>query len=100
MEVLRLKEILGNKGISGKDLAEKVGVTPVSISRIVVGSNFPKPELLLAIAQELDVDVRELFHPTKTEDGAVLNGFIEYQGEVYRIRSMADIQRIISLIGG
>ena len=32
---------------------------------------FPKPELLLKIAETLDVDIRELFHPTK-ESSATL----------------------------
>tara|TARA_R110002072_G_scaffold72354_2_gene173018 strand:+ start:4170 stop:4454 length:285 start_codon:yes stop_codon:yes gene_type:complete len=65
MEILRLKEILKEKGISGKDLSERVNVTPASISNIVQGNSFPKPELLLSIANVLEMDVRDLFHPTK-----------------------------------
>ncbi|WP_046758801.1 helix-turn-helix transcriptional regulator [Kordia jejudonensis] len=65
MNILRLKEVLKEKEMTGKDLAEKVEVTPASISNIVQGNSFPKPELLLKIAQTLDVDIRELFHPTK-----------------------------------
>ncbi|WP_157207775.1 helix-turn-helix domain-containing protein [Mariniflexile maritimum] len=34
MEVLRLKELLKEKCVSGKELAEKVNVTPASISNI------------------------------------------------------------------
>ncbi|WP_430409467.1 helix-turn-helix transcriptional regulator [Kordia sp.] len=65
MNILRLKEVLKEKDITGKDLAEKVGVTPASISNIVQGNSFPKPELLLKIANTLDVDIRNLFYPTK-----------------------------------
>lgn len=65
MSILRLKEILIEKGISGKDLATKVQVTPASISNIAQGNSFPKPDLLIKIAEVLDVDVRELFVPTK-----------------------------------
>lgn len=65
MNILRLKEILIEKGVNGKDLADKVNVTPASISNIVQGNSFPKPELLIKIANTLDVDVRELFYPTK-----------------------------------
>jgi transcriptional regulator with XRE-family HTH domain len=60
-----LKDILKEKGMTGKDLAEKVEVTPASISNIVQGNSFPKPELLKQIAEVLDVDIRELFIPTK-----------------------------------
>ncbi|MCB0388284.1 MAG: helix-turn-helix transcriptional regulator [Winogradskyella sp.] len=68
MEVLRLKELLKEKCVSGKELAEKVNVTPASISNIVQGNSFPKPDLLLQIAETLDVDVRDLFNPTKNTD--------------------------------
>ena len=47
------------------DLAERVGVSPVAISNITSGNSFPKPELLKKIADELDVDIRELFISTK-----------------------------------
>ncbi|WP_420572296.1 helix-turn-helix domain-containing protein [Kordia sp.] len=46
-------------------------VTPASISNIVQGNSFPKPELLLKIAQTLDVDIRELFYPTKESNTTV-----------------------------
>lgn len=65
MIVLRLKEILNEKGITGKELSTKVNVTQASISNIVQGNSFPKPELLVKIANTLDVDIRELFIPTK-----------------------------------
>lgn len=65
MNVLRLKELLKEKGITGKVLAESVQVTPASISNIVKGNSFPKPELLLKIADKLDVDVKDLFYSTK-----------------------------------
>lgn len=68
MEILRLKEILKEKGMSGKDLAEAVKVTPASISNIVQGNSFPKPELLKAIADALEVDIKELFNSTVKSD--------------------------------
>lgn len=67
MNVLRLKEVLKEKGISGKGLSEKVGVTQATISNISNGNHFPKPDLLLQIAKTLDVDIKDLFNSTKTE---------------------------------
>ena len=64
MEILRLKELLKEKGISGKELSELVKVTPGGISNIVQGNSFPKPKLLLKIAEVLDVDVKDLFNST------------------------------------
>jgi transcriptional regulator with XRE-family HTH domain len=67
MSVLRLKEVLKQKGISGKSLAETVGITETSLSRIINGDQQPRFELLLQIAEALDVDIRELFNATKEE---------------------------------
>ena len=71
MSVLRLKEILKEKNMSGKKLAEIVGITETSLSRIINNDQQPRFDLLLKIAQTLDVDIRELFHPTK-ESSATL----------------------------
>ncbi|WP_312311420.1 helix-turn-helix domain-containing protein [Empedobacter brevis] len=68
MSILRLKEILNEKGIKGKELALKVNVTQASISNIVNGNSFPKPELLQEIAKVLNVDIRDLFTSTKEEE--------------------------------
>ncbi len=79
MNILRLKEILKEKGVAGKDLASKVGVTPTSISNISNGNHFPKPDLLIAIAKELDIDVKDLFYSTKETQSDTL--YIKKGGE-------------------
>ncbi len=81
--MLRLKEVLKEKSITGKELADRVGVTPASISNISNGNHFPKPELLKQIAQELDVDVRELFIPTKEKETQPI--FIEKDGAYVKV---------------
>lgn len=72
------------KGITGKDLAERVGVSSVAISNIASGNSFPKPELLKKIAEELNVDIRELFVPTK-EESATEPIYIEREGRFIQI---------------
>ena len=94
MELLRLKELLSESGINGKILADKTGVSQNTISNIVSGKNFPKPELLLKIAEILNVDIRELFHPTKQEDNP-FNGFVEHKGQVHKIQSIGDIEKLL-----
>lgn len=68
MEILRLKEILKEKGTTGKDLAAQVGVTENALSMIINGKRQPRFELLINISKALDVDIRELFEPTKPID--------------------------------
>ena len=82
-EYSRLKEVLTEKGMQNKDLAEKIGVTPTTISNITQGNNFPKPETLLKIAEALDVDIRELFVTTKDEETTPI--YIKENGEYNEI---------------
>ncbi len=65
MEILRLKEIMSSKGLGREELANKVGVSVTTISNINSEKNLPTISLLLQIAEALDVDIREMFVPTK-----------------------------------
>jgi DNA-binding XRE family transcriptional regulator len=65
MEILRLKEIMSTKGIGREELANKVGVSMTTISNINSETNLPTIKLLLQIAEALDLDIREMFVPTK-----------------------------------
>lgn len=61
--MLRIKEVLKEKGITLKDLAAMLGITNVALSRTINGN--PTIETLRKIAEALDIDVRELITPTK-----------------------------------
>ncbi|MCG8207062.1 helix-turn-helix transcriptional regulator [Tenacibaculum finnmarkense genomovar finnmarkense] len=65
MNILRLKDLLKEKGITGKELARKVDKTENAISMILNNKRQPRFELLLKIADVLDVDIKELFVSTK-----------------------------------
>ena len=65
MAILRLKELMKEKGMAREELAEKVGVSVTTISNINSEKNYPTIPLLISIAKVLDVDVREMFIPTK-----------------------------------
>lgn len=68
MKVLRLKEILDEKGLKGQDLAQFLGVTTTTVSNFNQGNTLPKAEILIKIAEYLDVDLSELFVRTKKSD--------------------------------
>ncbi|WP_430816553.1 helix-turn-helix domain-containing protein [Carboxylicivirga sp. RSCT41] len=89
--MLRIKELLKEKGMLGKELAEKTGVNAMSITNIVQGRTFPKPELLNEIARVLDVDIRELFVPTK--ETAKEQIYIKRNGEYISIGEV-DLSKI------
>ena len=57
----KLKKILEEKGMSQRELADKVGITEVSLSRYISGGRTPKAPVAMCIARALGVDVEELF---------------------------------------
>lgn len=62
---LRVKEILKEKGQTQKDLAQKMGVAEISLSRSINGN--PNLETLQKIADALEVEISELFAPKETD---------------------------------
>ena len=67
MAVLRLKEIMKEKQVSREALAETVGVSKTTITNINTELHLPSIDLLIKIAKALEVDIRELFVPTKSD---------------------------------
>ena len=61
----RVKEWMVKRGVSRAELAEKVGVSETTITNVCVERAMPSVQVLFDIARVLDVDVRDLFVPTK-----------------------------------
>lgn len=58
---LRIKELRQNKKLSQEGLSDKVGVDPKYVSRIEVGKATPSLSVLVKIARELTVEIKDLF---------------------------------------
>jgi transcriptional regulator with XRE-family HTH domain/KaiC/GvpD/RAD55 family RecA-like ATPase len=63
---LRLKGLRTRKGVSQKQLARQVGVTPSTISQIEGNLIYPSLPALVKMAQTLAVDISALFHEPVT----------------------------------
>ena len=63
---LRVKEILKERGLSQKDLAAKMGVADISLSRSINGN--PSMDTLIKIAEALEVEMGELFSPQSKDE--------------------------------
>lgn len=66
LKINRIKVVLAEKDISHKELAQKVGLVPNSITRICNNESQPSLLMLRKIALILDVDIRELLIGTKS----------------------------------
>mgnify|MGYP004453408335 CR=1 FL=1 len=64
---LRIKDILKEKGISSKELAESLGKAPQYVSNIINGGKGASLSTLSEIANILNVNMGDLFAPTKEE---------------------------------
>lgn len=83
--MLDIKSVLKEKGITVTELAQKLGITQITLSRNINGN--PTLETLQKIANEIGVDIRDLFRPEtpdetipiyKKEDGKdVIVGFLK-----------------------
>lgn len=62
MAKFRILELCKQKGITQKDLAEQIGMTPVGLAKASNGN--PTFETLEKIAEGLGVEVVELFAPS------------------------------------
>ena len=63
----RLKEVINKKGISQKELAEKVGCTDAAISRYIKGNRVPRASVLTKIAIVLDTTSDYLMEGVPTD---------------------------------
>lgn len=67
-----IKKIRKAKKWTQAQLAEKVGIEPVSIARIEIGLNFPKEENISAIAKALNVEISDLFVDREADEKSTL----------------------------
>ncbi len=70
MQELRIKEVMQEKGITQKRLAEQMGVAEISLSRSLRGN--PTLETLSKIAEALEVDIVDLFERKKEEENTII----------------------------
>lgn len=89
----RVKELCRQRGIQLKELAQKIGVAPESLSRAINGN--PQLSTIASIAKNLDVSIAELFSEKKS---LPLNGIIAYQDKVFVAQNLHELKMIVAEI--
>lgn len=92
----RIKEICKEKGLTLSELADKIGMKNANLSVSISPNGNPTISTLTKIAEALGVEFVELFIPKA--DGT--SGYIEHNGEVYKINSIKDIENLMAEIKG
>ena len=84
---LRILDICKQAGITQKELAERIGLSPVGLSKAINGN--PTKDTLERIANALNVRITELF-----EEPTNVNGYIELDGTIHKVTSRDDIKKL------
>lgn len=88
---LRVKELLKGKGMTMKELAQKIGGNREVISRALSGN--PTYSVLANIAAALEVPISDLFVTPKPQH--TINGVISCDEQTYIIKDLSDIEAAI-----
>lgn len=86
MSELRIKELCKLKGMTMKDIAATLNINRVNLSNSLNGN--PTLERLRQVANVLEVEIPELFQPSRTNE---ISGFIEFDGKIYKINTPEDL---------
>lgn len=95
MAKIIVREILKEKGISIKELAGEMGVTPSAVSQLLANPN-PSIQQLARIARIIGVDVMDLF----AQDFSYINGYVEAGDNIYPVKSREQFINLMDRIDG
>ena len=92
---LRIAEVLTEKGISKTEFARLMGIQKQNVNALLETNNIRKIE---EIAEKLGVKFSDLINDDSKDPQPEITGFIEVRGEVFRIKSKADIEGLLKKI--
>ena len=87
LEMLLKEARKKNGGLTQKELAERIGLSAVGLSKAINGN--PTKDTLEKIANALNVRITELF-----EEPTNINGYIELDGTIHKVSSKEDIKKL------
>ena len=94
MITLRIVELLAERNISKSQFADMMGVKKQNVNLLIETNNIQKLE---QIADVLRVNFTDLIVDDKQPQDE-LNGFVEYKGEIYRIKTKTDLENMLKYI--
>lgn len=95
MITLRIEEILKERGISKTQFADMMGIKKQNVNLLIETNNIRKIE---EIANKLGVKFTDLIHDSTSESYSKIMGFIDVNGEIFRIKSKVDIEELLKNI--
>ena len=98
---LKVKKLIKKSGMSQAAFAKSVGIHPVSLCNYLKNDNF-SIKALEKIAKAQNVKLKSLLPDNKVEvvEEPSICGFIEYNGTVETIKTVADLERVWLTVSG
>lgn len=96
METLRIKNLLKLKGMTMQQMADKMGINRVNLSSSINGN--PTLQRLNEVAEILEVNVSELFNRQSEQRENNISGYLEFQGDIFKIEKLTDIESFIFMV--
>ncbi|MCR5463185.1 MAG: helix-turn-helix transcriptional regulator [Bacteroidales bacterium] len=93
---LRIKDILKERGLSIKDVADKIGMDASNLNSSLKKGN-PKLSTLVDVANAIGCDITELFKPNEETVNAPKGGsqpLVLIDGEAYRLTKAKDVVKL------
>lgn len=93
-----IKHLLSQQNITQREFSQKSGIAYETINKIVNGKYNPSTTLIGKIASALDIDITEIMTPQKIEINSDVQGYIEYCGEIVKVKSFKHLQKLVTQI--
>ena len=91
---LRVREICKEKGLTMKELAEKIGINPITLTQSLNGN--PTLSRLTEVATILNVDVADLFREPKPKND--IHGCIYVNGDPVIVKNKEELLELATTL--
>lgn len=89
----RIEQVMTERGVTKRELARRLGILPQNVNVTIATENLSK---MKQIAEAIGCDVTDfLAEPQPIQE---INGYIEYEGEIYKIKSINDFNDLYNRI--
>ena len=93
---MRFKDVLNKYGVTQQDLADRMGMNRVSVSRLLSEKNDLRISTIEKIANAIGCPVAELFDKQNKEDAiSDFIALIKQDGELYSASSIAEARVVL-----
>lgn len=96
---MRYKEVLKKYGITQSELAERLRINRVSVSRLLSDDNDMRASTIIKIANAIGCSVSEMFEGYEGTTGQdELTALIQHKGDFYKASTIEELKKIVAEI--